>query len=149
MKWPDPQEQKRGHSETDNNKEHQDVRRPPKKRTSTHDNNGRPAPPERRRVSLDQQQKLEARRASNRRSAQRCRLRQKTVIKKQEMTIRELETDKASMQAMNDTLHKTLDKLLRENHQLWRKMENEVQALLIRNAALQCQLERRIERKED
>jgi len=146
MNWPDTQGHKRGHSKTDNKKEHQDGLEPPKKRTVSHDNYESPASLQSRRVSLDQQ-KLEARRTSNRLSAQRCRLRQKTVIKGQEMTIRELETDKASLKAANITLYKKLNEALHQNEQLRRMMEGEVKVVLDRNLSLQRYLERRIERQ--
>jgi len=100
-----------------------------------------------RRVSSLDEQRLEARRASNRLSARRCRLRQKSVIREQEMTIRELKTGNASLQIANNTLQMKLNEALLQNHQLRLMMENEVEIMLEKNLSLQRVLERRIEHR--
>jgi len=149
MDRPDPQKQK--HSLFDeiksSTKEAQvDLKRPKNKRSSQQAKDEDMPPAKRRAVSLDdEQRRLEARRASNRLSAQRSRHRQKTVIKGQDKTIQELENDVALLQRINNTLCTKLDEALRQQHQLMRMMRDEVPVALGRNLALQCAFECRIE----
>jgi len=147
MNRPDPQKRKRSHSDEieSETKEVQVGLEPPKKRPSQQGKDEGIPPTQSQRVSLEQR-RIEARRTSNRRSAQRSRLRHKTVIKEQEMTIQKLEADKALLQRINNDLSLKLDAALYQQHQLMRRMEHEEKVALDRNLALQRALiVRRIE----
>jgi len=145
MNRPNPKKNKRSHDELESKtKEVQVGLEPPKKRPSQQGKDEGTPPAQSRSVLLEQR-RLDARRASNRRSAQRNRLRQKTVIKEQEMAIQDLEADKVLLQQINNALSMKLDAALYQNHQLMRIMEDEVKVALDRSRALQRVLERRIE----
>jgi len=147
MNRPDPNQDQKGRGETDGKtQELLDALKPQKKRPSQVENDEGAPPVQRRRVSSLDEDRLEARRASNRLSAQRARLRQKTVIKEQEMTIRDLEKAKASLQKANHSICMRLDDILHQNQQLKRMMEDEVEIMLGKNRRLQRELERRIGR---
>jgi hypothetical protein len=117
-------------------KEQEGDRRSPVKRSSGQDHVGRPSPQERRNTPLDQK-RLEARRRSNRMSAQRARLRTK-------LTIRELEEGQAKLRAANTALRVQLEEALYQNQVLRRMMEEQQQEALTSNLALQRMLESRI-----
>jgi len=137
MNQPGPQNQK-GHNDTDTTTNCLEL--PQKRSTQVEEDEGTP-PPQRRRVSSLDDQRREEHRASNRLEPHRSRLCHQMVITEQQMTIRNLQSGKMSLQVTNKMLCRKLDEALYLNRQLRRIMEEDIQVLITKNARLHSLLE--------